>query len=486
MTNEWIGPYRVLSRALVGEAERLTGEAPDGRRVVLRRRGSPSGDRPAAEAVALALADHPHVATPVDVLTDDAGRVVTVTDDLGGDLLGSWLDARGRPEPGEVVTLVVPIVTAVQHLVRRGVPVAEVAVDDVEIDARGAPMVTSVVVAAAPEPGPRTGADLVPGLEVGDDAGADLLSRGLTAAMAFARSLVERADVGASPANDAAPLLDGSSFDTLVESVFDLAEAVPLSSLDGVAAGAASGFSFDAADGGRPPEHEPGDAPAPAWTAVLPESEVVDRLVAAVSRVRRGSVRAAWRSVRRRYRVLGAVGLLLPVTLVAGTAVPGPAASPGHDVASSPATDAPAAVPATPPGAARSSDGADSWSGVTDDSAADDEASASATDAVHGDDPVEAARVLLRARLSCLREPTPSCLEAVDQPGSPLAQRDAVLLDDPGQATSPSSAIEITEESSRLGGTVLLSATGPDGRPASVLVMRTEAGWRLRDVTVRG
>jgi hypothetical protein len=31
-----------------------------------------------------------------------------------------------------------------------------------------------------------------------------------------------------------------------------------------------------------------------------------------------------------------------------------------------------------------------------------------------------------------------------------------------------------------------LAARGPDGEPASVLVMRTEAGWRLRDVFVDG
>jgi hypothetical protein len=103
---------------------------------------------------------------------------------------------------------------------------------------------------------------------------------------------------------------------------------------------------------------------------------------------------------------------------------------------------------------------------------------------VLGDDAGAAAEVLLASRLQCLRDVTPSCLDAVDQPGSPIAIRDAAVLDDPSLAGAATVVLELTGGASRTGGTVVLEATGPHGEPASVLVMRTEAGWRLREVFV--
>jgi hypothetical protein len=471
MTNETAGPYRVLSRRLDGDVERLRAEAPDGRRVVLRRRGSrPAVAPPVAEAVAFAHADHPHVARLVDVFTGPTGELVLAFDDVGGDPLPSWLAARGRPETGEVVTLVVPVLGAVQHLARRGVALSALGVDDVEIDGRGAPVIVGLSGASA--------------------AGPDAESASLPVAAEFARSMVGRATrpgVGG-----AAPSLDPTTFESLVESVFDLGEAVPLSSVD-------------APDGDLPAGHDvetvPPDEPAAsAWWALLPESEVVDRIVAWLPGLRVQNVVAGFRRVRPRYRALGAgavlvgaAALVLGTTATGGTG-PGEAVSGDAVAAGTPAAEVVAtAVPATPDDRSVTDEPV-----VTD--SPRDEASTAAPRvpgrsrttgdpdevAVLGDDAGAAAAVLLRARLDCLREATPACLAAVDQAGSPIALRDATVLDDPSLAGERTFSVELTGESSATGGAVLLAARGPDGEPASVLVMRTEAGWRLRDVFVDG
>lgn len=471
MTNESTGPYRVLSRRLDGDVERLRAEAPDGRRVVLRRRGSRSAvTPPVAEAVAFAQADHPHVARLVDVFTGSTGELVLAFDDVGGDPLRSWLAARGRPETGEVVTLVVPVLGAVQHLARRGVALSALGVDDVEIDRRGAPVVVGL-----------SGASAV---------GPDAESASLPVAAEFARSMVSRANrpgVG-----DQAPSLDPTTFESLVESVFDLGEAVPLSSVD-------------ASDGDLPARHDdetvPTDEPsASAWWALLPENEVVDRVVAWLPGLRPQNVVAGLRRVRPGYRALGAGAVLVgAAALVLGTtatggADPGEAVSGGAVAAGTSAEVVATAVPSTPghrsatdePVPTGSPRHDSSTAGAPPDAGRSRSTGESNEVAVLGDDAGAAATVLLRTRRDCLREATPACLAAVDQAGSPIALRDAMVLDDPSLAGDRTFAVELTGESSATGGTVLLEARGPDGEPASVLVMRTEAGWRLRDVFVDG
>ncbi|KPG84142.1 hypothetical protein [Frigoribacterium sp. RIT-PI-h] len=453
MTSESIGPYRVLSRRLDGGVERILAEAPGGSRVVLRRRGSgPAGRPPRAAAGALARAGHPHVASLVDVLTSASGELVLVFEDLGGDPLASWLTARGRPEPGEAITLVVPVLDAVQHLARRGTAIGALDVDDVEIDARGAPVLVGVQQAAA---------------------GPDAERASLPVAAQFARAVVERA---ARPASrDSTPTLDATSFESLVESVFDLGDAVPLSSVDDLVEGVDDGL------GGGPLVSAPEDEPVMrGWLALLPESEALDRVIAGVRDLRPRQVIPALGAVRRRYRLLAAGAVV-----VAGAAVVlGPATTTRHDGSADGvgAASASAGAEASTSG----SPGGDSPGTTTTTRArtggtgAPDEVEA----LVVGDDATAAAEVLLASRLECLRDVTPSCLDAVDQPGSPIALRDAAVLDDPSLAGAATVLLELTGGESRSGGTVMLEATGPHGEPASVLVMRTEAGWRLRDVFV--
>jgi hypothetical protein len=107
------------------------------------------------------------------------------------------------------------------------------------------------------------------------------------------------------------------------------------------------------------------------------------------------------------------------------------------------------------------------------------------SEVIRGDDAAAATSILLEARAECLRDATPSCLAAVDHPGSPLDHQDAALIDDPGLTEQAVVPIRLGAEAERLGESVLFEAYSVDDEPASVLVVRTEAGWRLREISAR-
>lgn len=104
-----------------------------------------------------------------------------------------------------------------------------------------------------------------------------------------------------------------------------------------------------------------------------------------------------------------------------------------------------------------------------------------------GDDPAAAARVLLERRAECFETLDLGCLDGVLQPGSAiesddraalLAARDGAELVDSGFDLT---AVHVTAE---MGDAVLIGLTRatPEREPASLLVVRGEAGWRLREI----
>ena len=111
------------------------------------------------------------------------------------------------------------------------------------------------------------------------------------------------------------------------------------------------------------------------------------------------------------------------------------------------------------------------------------------------DDPVRAAEVLLGARHACFaaKRPVTRCLEASVQPGSPLFLSDSAALGSTGaSATRDLRGFALALEQ-RWGDAALISLTPPSGdaasgersgksEPASLLMVRSEAGWRLREV----
>ncbi|RXZ48256.1 hypothetical protein ESO86_07365 [Agromyces binzhouensis] len=97
-------------------------------------------------------------------------------------------------------------------------------------------------------------------------------------------------------------------------------------------------------------------------------------------------------------------------------------------------------------------------------------------------DPVEAASVLLEIRQGCLAGRDLACVASYAQPGAPIEAVDLAAMASgepivPGSADL--SAISVTAD---LGDAVVLSVPAFGERePASLLMMRSEAGWRLRE-----
>ncbi|TDW28469.1 protein kinase-like protein [Cryobacterium psychrophilum] len=119
--------------------------------------------------------------------------------------------------------------------------------------------------------------------------------------------------------------------------------------------------------------------------------------------------------------------------------------------------------------------------------------------ALTGDDPVLAVSGLLDARAECLAQASIICLDAVDQSGSTALAADsyAVRMRQEGGAAVrepdyTSLAASLVERTGNVA-LVALTASGSDptggdstgalnSKPASVLVVKGEAGWRLREI----
>jgi hypothetical protein len=440
-TTTSIGPYELApgSSWPPGPDESAEATAPDGRRVVLRRAS------PALVAV-VSSTSHPHLLRPVDVLTDDRGALVVVSDERGGERLDTWARRRGTMSAGEAVTVLLPVLAAASHLAARGAVLGGIELRHVVLDDRGAPVLVGGDVASTsvgrrpPHPGapppPRT-ATVTEGI----------------------RTFVESVASQLSPHDRdelSGPGGIGSSVDELVERVHDLARPVALPTVAPTAGAEEVGVVW------RPP---PGEPPRAGWTSVLPESALVDGVADWWEAATLVPLRDRLRSVRPRFWALGG---LVTVSLAIGAAlVPvGPTSEAPAPGGSGPGTSAPA--PARGPESTAAA------------------AASSADEAmVRGEDAAAATTVLLRARADCVREPSASCLAAVDQVGSPVAGTDARVLDDPASTDDVVLPVLVESEVQRLGDSVLLACRTADDEPASVLVVRTEAGWRLREVVRR-
>ena len=103
--------------------------------------------------------------------------------------------------------------------------------------------------------------------------------------------------------------------------------------------------------------------------------------------------------------------------------------------------------------------------------------------AILGDDPVAAAIALLERRETCIAHLSIVCLDEVDQAASAALHDDRhgiEVMRAGGEASLPSEAPEEPRLLERLGDSALVGL-GPETAPASLLIVRSEAGWRIRD-----
>ena len=108
--------------------------------------------------------------------------------------------------------------------------------------------------------------------------------------------------------------------------------------------------------------------------------------------------------------------------------------------------------------------------------------------AVTGDDPAVAVPVLLRIRTRCLAEVSVVCLDGVHQPQSAAMAADSYalrMMQQGGGSLEPEGLAAWTAVLVEHRGDVALVSLQPphaERQPASVLVVKGEAGWRIRDI----
>ncbi|GAB3126119.1 hypothetical protein GCM10027056_23040 [Glaciibacter psychrotolerans] len=118
--------------------------------------------------------------------------------------------------------------------------------------------------------------------------------------------------------------------------------------------------------------------------------------------------------------------------------------------------------------------------------------------AITGDDPLAATVALLRRRAECVAAASVLCLDQVDQAGSSLLATDSytVRMKQLNEANPnvPSAGVPLLQPNAealslveRTGNAVLIAVAAADAvptnnKPASLLIIRGEAGWRLREI----
>lgn len=381
----------------------------------------------AQEVEALARAAGPHVVEVADLATTADGRVALILQRLRTETLASLISVRGTLRAGEIVTVLAPLAEAIGRMHRAGVSHGSIRAASIGFTDHGAP-VLACFGSARSLPSPPTPADRAADPRMVADREAFL---------AVARSLLE-GTVGASGVLE---WLDGNS------DADDWLERFP-DRLFAWAAPVAVDFGRRDAEAPRPVEpvlrrprarHRPVSAEA-----------LLDRVVGLVSDDIVERVRRQVSSVRPRFWALGAavaVALLAAATLVPTDSGDGSEAIPLPGPSLNPAADDLEERP------------------------------------VMGDDPAAAAVDLLETRERCIRELSILCLDAVDQPGSHAFELDEGIIraiQAGSQTPAPVRPGEVSVEE-RLGGTAIVRVLSADSEPASLLLMRSEAGWRIRD-----
>jgi len=391
-----------------------------------------------AEIEALSRASGPHCVTLLDLATAPDGSPALLLERLPGGSLARLLRHRSRVRVGEAITVLAPIALTVSALHAAGVVHGAVRAESVLFTGEGAPVLACFGTARLIQPA------MPPALLATEHGVAD----DQLALSGLARSVLSLVHD-----DQAAELLRWFD-ETPAPGVVWLDEAVT----NLFALGDASSIDFEqephASAPRSIPRHIAEAAPTegvarPSWlSAVSPPEWIESGITPLIARLR-----AALALVRPRVWVIaGAVASALVAAIVV---VP----SSGSDAtAEAPAQSSPAPTLA-----------ADAQQGP-----------------VTGDDPIAAFLALVEARDRCIRDLSVLCLDDVDQPGSAALDTDQALVRAVQDGTGAAPTWEISASqvavAERLGNSALLDLDDPaESEPASVLLMKGEAGWRIRD-----
>ncbi|WP_022880893.1 protein kinase family protein [Gryllotalpicola ginsengisoli] len=400
------------------------------------------------EAAALLSADSPHLPRVLDVVALGEHRELLL-EPLDGPNLDELLARRRRLTEAEAVTVVIGVVRAVAALHAAGF--AGAVVDAVRFDSAARPVLVGTSTLVEIVAAGRTAAD--------DDWRAvaelavrlGLLARGRSGGPAHTGLGLAFATLTASETTH--------TLDQLEEALFELAEPAPVRLMAAAEPPPPPPTLAPGSRAGTRPSGRPRKAHRkPSGSALVEAFDAGPSALLAepIGRLReRVAVAAGLLSGRGRLLVVG--GLVAAVLVVAAVVLmPDEGRQAAHP--STPASGRAVSSPARASGSASPTADADAA-------------------VLRGDDPVGAATVLLDRRDACLAasdERRAACL-------APLADGEASDLATPARplAALTPSLLERTGDSALV---ALTPKQGTDMAPASALLMRTEAGWRLRQL----
>ena len=513
---ETVGGYRLVRRLGEGDrAEVWLGHAPGCEESVaaikVYRETTPD-DQIDIELDALTRGDSPHLLRLRDVGTAPDGRPCLILPRLGISLART-LGARSTLGTGELVTAAAPLVEAVRELRRVGVVHGAIGPATVLFDDFGAPVIAGFGYARVVGPAADGEARLSPAdRDAEPGLSADLRQLGSLIDTLAGRAADRHGQRPAGVADligwvtaAAAQDLHGEEFlDELGGRLFDLAPATPI--------------RFDGDP--RLPTFATRQipvAPSPSVGRAAPGrsrrerlderlAQHIDTSPATAIRSRLPVVRAALSLVRRelapvRRPVWIAGGAGLGALLLGLVVIPAFGTEGGSDIRHAPERPpSPTTGAATPwtdgsrPPAPADVAGPTASPAVGAPPAADAGASAAA---LTGDDPVAAASALIGQRARCLLTRDVGCLDAVDQPVSAALESDRYAVRTSTGAAArgahplpatPIALVQLLGDSAIIG---LGNPTATDGAadappntyPASILIVKTTNGWRIRDLT---
>lgn len=503
--------YRILRRLAAGDradvylavvdgraAEGRSGVVDDGpvamdAPLVVMRVYGPAADDEAITTEIEAMDADPTGTLPrlVDVANVPDGRACLVVERVSGRPLSELL-AGGGLAPGQVVTALAPIVVALRHLADRALVLTRLAASDVLVDESGRPRLLGL--------GALCRIDRL-------DSAADRIAASRDGHAALLR-LIEEAAAATTDRAAFTPVLelvrtavDARPFrrvePEIERAIFAVAPARPLlDAIDRPASGMPQSrvtitTEVDSATDGHVVPHRPATGAASSVRTRMGRLAELAQLAPAVDdlaveldadpRIRAIRRASAW-ARRRRPALLtgGFAGAAVLVALL--TVVPPSSADDRADSGVGEVEQASDGVTAGPERSEVVGEERDSPPDRPDDDPSPGTAG-EATPSEVPDDPVAAAAALLEIRQTCLSTSDLDCVLAVDQPGSPIAVRDRAAIEAGAGAAGAGSDLGAITVAADLGDAVVLTVPWVEaGRePASLLMMRSEAGWRLRE-----
>jgi hypothetical protein len=401
-----------------------------------------------SEAEALVRADGEHSLRLLDVTTAPDGAPALILARIAGPSLARLLADRGRLQLGEAITILASLSGAISRLHGRGVVHSGLGAHSVLFDSAGAPVLARFGRAFLITPDqPPALLNAVPGIALDIEAFARLTAEVLGRVdHPEAREIADWTQSNPALETDA-------WFEQLADRLFDSGRAEPVDTSPDHAqrdpVGVAYPFRF-ATEAEVPVQQTRRGSLSERVGRLIPAGVLPNApawLASAVARIR-----AALAVVRPRVWFVGAA--VAAALIVALIAVP--------QTVQEDAPGAPAVTNATPT------------------------AVAAPQSPVDADDPISALVALLAARDRCIHDLSVLCLDSVGQEGSSALGDDQRLvrsLQNGGQSPESLlvSASQVTLDE-RSGDSVLLKLGDvPGTAPASVLVMKTPDGWRIRD-----